>query len=197
MKADYHCRVEDCNDVKYTNKTLYCCRHDFRYRKHGDPLYVSPKIKRKKGLTYADHKLYGTWQAMKNRVYNPNAWDYKYYGARGITVCDRWKSDFGNFLEDMGERPSDLHTLDRIDPNGDYSPENCRWATPYKQSVNKRQRGTSNITGVAYIKKHKRWRARLISGGIKQHESFHTNENDAIEARRMAETKLLLKSGVL
>jgi hypothetical protein len=81
------------------------------------------------------------WSSMKNRVCNPNVIGYNYYGGRGITVCDRWLNSFENFLEDMGNRPSDKHSLDRIDVNGNYEPSNCRWATIEQQNSNK----TSNV----------------------------------------------------
>lgn len=86
------------------------------------------------------HKLYKTWISMKQRCYNPNSYGYTYYGGRGIIVCDRWKTSFKNFLEDMGERPEG-HSLDRINNNGNYEPSNCRWATSKEQSNNKRYYG--------------------------------------------------------
>lgn len=81
---------------------------------------------------------YLAWTNIKRRCYNKNNASYHAYGARGIKMCDRWREDFLNFLADMGERPSDLHSIDRIDVNGDYEPANCRWTTNAEQQNNKR-----------------------------------------------------------
>lgn len=79
---------------------------------------------------------YRSWQSMISRcTYDTNA-SWEHYGGRGITVCERWRA-FTNFLADMGERPEGK-TLDRIDPDGNYEPSNCRWATPTEQRANRR-----------------------------------------------------------
>jgi len=84
---------------------------------------------------------YRAWSAMKQRCYNVKNPNYVYYGERGIVVCIRWLDSFENFLLDMGEKPSEAYSLDRIDNNGNYTMENCRWSTSKIQMNNTRGKG--------------------------------------------------------
>lgn len=87
------------------------------------------------------------WMSCRSRCYNVNYCKYKHYGARGIRVCDRWNDPihgYANFLADMGRRPPECTSLDRIDVNGNYEPGNCKWATQTEQMNN--TRGTIRVT---------------------------------------------------
>lgn len=91
---------------------------------------------------------YLSWAAMKSRCYNKKTKAYKYYGGRGIKVCDRWLSSFENFLEDMGERPKNM-ILERINNNKGYYKNNCKWATWEEQANNRRGNKIINYNGLS------------------------------------------------
>ena len=99
------------------------------------------QLSKKKVVCSCEHKykntLYTIWNGMHKRCTNPKDKNYKYYGARGISVCERWKI-FENFYEDMGERPAGK-SIDRIDNDKNYCPENCKWSTAAEQNMNKRK----------------------------------------------------------
>lgn len=135
-------------------------------------------------------KEYQTWTRMKGRCYNKNNNDYPEYGGRGITVCDRWLCSFDNFLEDMGSRPEGF-SLDRIDVNAGYTPENCRWTTAQQQAYNQRvyKSNKSGKSGVTWSKKSEKWEVRISKDGVEYFLGLFTSLDGAIECRESAELK--------
>lgn len=100
-------------------------------------LYKKMKTKHGHCIDNKVTRTYKSWDAMKQRCLNPNNIKYPLYGGRGIYICAEWESSFEKFLEDMGQRP-DGTSLDRINPDGNYEPSNCRWADGDTQRKNRR-----------------------------------------------------------
>lgn len=134
---------------------------------------------------------YGIWRSMIDRCHNPSNHAYARYGGRGIFVCDRWRDSFENFIADVGKRPTDEHSIDRIKNDRGYEPDNCRWATAIEQARNKRpEKSTeSRVAGVTRAKGGK-WMARICI----QYKSICLGTfekiDDAIDARKRAEKEL-------
>lgn len=128
---------------------------------------------------------YGIWTHMWRRCRNPNSENFERYGARGITVCDRWK-DFGAFYTDMGDAPEG-HSIERVNNNGDYTPENCIWADNFAQAQNKRMR-KDNLSGVVGVCEYDgQWFAYMDRNKVRRKTGYFTTKEEAVEARKMLE----------
>lgn len=129
------CKAQNCNRTDIKGKG-YCSMHWQRIRTNGHP----NRTQTPKGFALQHQIEYRCYTSMKTRCYNKNCPPYHNYGGRGIKVCDRWlgPNGFLNFINDMGKRPSENFSLDRINNNGDYEPNNCRWTDNKTQGNNRR-----------------------------------------------------------
>lgn len=110
---------------------------------------MTPAKPRSRKVHYGNERVpgYRTWLSMIARCENPRTESYPRYGGRGITVCERWRGSFADFIADVGPRPSPSHSIDRINVNGNYEPGNCRWATAVEQQRNRRSNRVLTING--------------------------------------------------
>lgn len=182
-RTGIQCRVKGC-ERKATALEL-CSMHYSRYRTHGDPLGMPANYV---GCRSKHGRAYNSYNNMKRRCLDKTDKSYSNYGGRGITICDRWLEKpygFKNFIEDMGD-PDKGMSLDRIDVNGDYCPENCRWADRHTQNANRRNR--REHTGVFQSKGV--WYARLVVDGV-LHEERASSEDEALIVRKKMEKTFL------
>lgn len=128
------------------------------------------------------------WKNMLKRVSDPRF--APWYGD--VKVCDEWVRDYEAFLQCMGRRPTPQHSLDRIDPAGDYTPGNVRWATKAVQSRNTKlhRTNTTGIRGVSWSKAKNRWRAAIYVNNRQRHVGYFDTIEQAAAARRAAEQEL-------
>lgn len=175
------CKVLTCSANHHA--LGYCRKHHYRFKKNGNPSLLrkaSPDGRSR-------NPLYSSFTLMKQRCFNKNNPSYKNYGGRGITVDARWlgTDGFNNFLEDMGERPKGF-SIDRIDNNGDYSKDNCRWSDIHTQASNRRN--SNKFVGVSYIKSDNNWQAHLMIRGKRYCKYFRKFE-DAVAYRKELEMR--------
>lgn len=129
---------------------------------------------------------YRAWCHLKERCLTSTNSRYADYGGRGIKVCARWLV-FENFLEDMGLKPTVKHSIDRINNDGDYTPENCRWATNLEQNLNKRIYANSKTGIKGVYPSGTRWKVRIYSAGKDIFLGYFDTLQEAILARKIAE----------
>lgn len=118
----------------------------------------------------ADNPLYNTWRGMIDRCYNPACYQFTNYGGRGITVCDRWRCEAGlvNFIQDMGDKPDEAFSIDRIDNDKGYSPENCHWISSRNQMLNTRRSLPKKAPWAFVNCKTKKWYGCVSIDGVQK-----------------------------
>jgi len=176
----------DCGNITFPQTTpLYsgrtkscgCFKRDLKF-KHG---YAA------KGNRTPEYRA---WYHIIQRCGKENSQGYDDYGARGISVCDRWKESYSNFLEDMGERPSPKHSIERLNNDGNYEPSNCKWATTQEQARNRRSKKNKTGTiGVAWYTSKQKYHVQIGVNSKKIHIGYFETLEEAIKARKQAEQK--------
>lgn len=167
----YWCQCTRCGNLK-------CVREDhikYNRTKSCGCIRVSPNKTHGKTKT----KSYSVWEGIKTRCYNKNSKSYKNYGGRGIKVCDRWLNSFENFYTDMGDVPKNM-TIERVNNDGDYCPENCTWVSIQDQQRNRRAKG------YRWKKESKKWVAKITRYGVQYHLGYFDTEKEALEAYKRA-----------
>ncbi len=175
------CKLDGC--LKEAKKGTVCSMHRARKERHGNYSYTSFDGRSK-------HPMYRRWNAMVERCTKEYSSAWKNYGGRGIRVCDRWlgRKGFDNFIEDVGMPPSKEYTLDRIDNDKGYSPDNVRWALKDIQAHNQRARSVSGHMGVYRFRG--KWRCSVSRGNNNLYGGTFTSKKQAILKYKKLERQL-------
>ena len=147
-KVQFNCLCECGNIIKTVGSKLKSGHTKSCSCLQKEKVKMNKELNKTHGLSKT--VMYYTYMTMISRCYNVKNKAYKNYGQRGIKVCDRWLNSFEFFLEDMGEKPTKQHSIDRINVNGDYEPCNCKWSTRIEQENNKRTNVYINYKGKNY-----------------------------------------------
>lgn len=187
MIFERQCSIDGCEN-KHQAKG-YCDKHYSKLRRYGNPLHTE---KERHGLSGSPE--YMAWSDMKSRCTNAKNKMYKHYGGRGITVCNEWMNSFKTFFKDLGPRPTDKHSIDRINNDGNYEPSNCRWVNSSVQNFNRgpSSRNTSGHVGISWSEHHGKWEASIQFEGERKRLGYFTNIEDAIIIRKNEESKIII-----
>jgi len=170
------CKINGCKNKIYVKN--WCIKHYMRWYRHGDPNVI-----KKEQHGYRKHYLYDLWANIKTRCYNKNRLRYKDWGGRGITMCDEWKNSARAFIEwalDNGWKKG--LEIDRINNDGNYCPENCRFVTHIKNIHNNRllyRHNKSGYRGVYYHNRDKKWIAQISINNKKQYLGYFNAKKEA------------------
>jgi hypothetical protein len=176
-----HCSAEDCKEPNHAKG--YCGLHYQAFKRTGKPELTKRIDGRMK------HPLYYRYRAMLRRCYDQKHPRYHDWGGRGIRVCDQWRGidGFWQYVKDMGLPPTRGHTIDRRDNEGDYTPENCHWATGTEQNANTREFRKNNKSGIRNIDWNKRlnkWRLQKVINGKKTSFGHYDTLEEAAKAKQ-------------
>ena len=159
------CKIEGCE--RKSRSRGWCSMHYWRWWRHGNP-----DITLREMHGYTKHPLYEVWDNMKQRCYNENNKRYGNYGARGIVICNEWKNSAGTFIEWALPLWKEGLEIDRIDNDGNYEPNNCRFITSLENNQNTqllRRTNTSGYRGVSYDNDRKKWAAEITVNSKRKH----------------------------